>query len=113
MRCVAPCITVWTSINSALSIESRRRDPVVTLTSLTTTWLVLTPAAADTAAINACLTVLFGALKLEAVVLSVTTAVMILVYEHTKPFSHRQWRIDELPSTDTVCVGHALMLVEF
>lgn len=108
-------MAVWTLINWSFEsdvFESRRLDPGVALTSWMMTWLALTPAAADTAVMKAPLTGLFGLLKLETVVLSVMTAVMILVYEHTKPFSHLQCRREELPSADTVCKGHTLMLVE-
>jgi hypothetical protein len=76
------------------------------------TWLVLTPAAAATAAMKAILTGSLGLLKLVTVVLSVTTAVIFLVYEHLKPGSHRQCKSEELPAEETVLMGHVLMVVE-
>jgi hypothetical protein len=73
---------------------------------------MLTPAALATAAIKAVLTGLFGSLKLVTEVLSVTTAVIFLVYEHWKPGSHRQCKSEELPAVEMVLTGHILMLVE-
>ena len=74
-------MVVCTSIKS--SEDSSRRVPGVFVTTFPmVTWLVLTPAAAATAEIKAILMGLLRSLKLLTVVLSVTTAVIFLVYEH-------------------------------
>ncbi len=95
-----------------VSEESKRRAPVLATTLPIVTWLIPTPAAFATAAIKAVRTGLLGSLKLVTDVLSVTTAVIFLVYEHWMPGSHLQCKSDELPVDETVLTGHILMLVE-
>ena len=104
-------MVVCTSMKS--SEDSRRRAAVLATTLPIVTCVVLTPAAAATAAMKAARTGLLGSLKLVTDVLSVTTAVIFLVYEHLKPASHLQCKSEELPAAETVLTGQDLMLVEF
>ena len=107
----APCTDVNTSMKP-LSSESSRRPVAFATTLLMVTWFDETPAALATALMKAVLMPPTSLLNELVVELSVTTAVIRLEYAHLYPWSHRQWRRDELPMTELVCVGQVLMVME-